>query len=116
MATVTTRPPARRTATVPPARSIWHSSQPPKMSPCGLVSAGMAMVRIAGSVSGGTSTAADGVAVGSGIGFIQPCNLGALVRLDGCELDHLGPFGDFVGDEFAELGRGHRRRLDAQGH
>jgi hypothetical protein len=30
------------------------------------------MVRIAGSVSGGTSTAVDGVALGSGIGFNQP--------------------------------------------
>src|SRR5580700_4002056 len=69
MATVTTRPPVRRTATDAPARSIWHNSQPPKISPCGLVSAGMAMVRIAGSVSGGTSTAVEGAAVGSDIGL-----------------------------------------------
>src|ERR1700692_1325560 len=69
MATVTTRPPACRTATVAPARSIWQSSQPPKISPCGLVSAGMAMVRIAGSVSGGTSTAVEVAAVGSDIGL-----------------------------------------------
>src|SRR6516164_4664803 len=62
MATVTVRPPARRVATVPPARSIWHSSQPPKMSPCGLVSAGMAMVRIAGSDVGGISGTDDAAA------------------------------------------------------
>src|SRR6185437_13339773 len=30
---------------LPPARSIWASSQPPKMSPFGLASAGMAMAR-----------------------------------------------------------------------
>ncbi|WP_392663062.1 hypothetical protein [Amaricoccus sp. B4] len=30
------------------ARSIWLISQPPKMSPAGLVSAGIATVRMAG--------------------------------------------------------------------
>jgi len=45
MATVATRPPATSLAVTIPARSIWHSSQPPKISPMGLVSAGMATVR-----------------------------------------------------------------------
>src|ERR1700686_3868880 len=84
MATVTTRPPACRTATVAPARSIWQSSQPPKISPCGLVSAGMAMVRIAGSASGGTSTAVEGPAVGSDIGLqsaLMDANLTTLAHL-----------------------------------
>src|SRR6516225_10916490 len=53
MATVTARPLERRVATVVPARSICDSSQPPKMSPCGLVSAGIAMARTAGSICGG---------------------------------------------------------------
>src|SRR5579864_948128 len=65
IAIVTTRPTARRVATVEPARSIWHRSQPPKMSPCGLVSAGMAMARSAGSDAGSTSGASAGFAVGS---------------------------------------------------
>src|SRR5436309_5678789 len=54
-ATVTVRPLARRVATVPPARSICESSQPPKISPCGLASAGMAMARSAGSPRGSRS-------------------------------------------------------------
>src|SRR5271165_1681493 len=53
IATVAVRPLARRVATVPPARSICDSSQPPKMSPCGLASAGIAIARSAGSASGG---------------------------------------------------------------
>src|SRR5215831_18727880 len=53
IATVTQRPLARRVAAVPPARSICDNSQPPKMSPCGLASAGMAMARKAGSARGG---------------------------------------------------------------
>src|ERR1700704_4674929 len=53
IATVAVRPLARRVATVPPARSICDSSQPPKISPCGLASAGMAMARNAGSIWGG---------------------------------------------------------------
>src|SRR5579862_7791660 len=52
-ATVTTRPLARRTAATPPAISIWDIIQPPKMSPLALASAGMAMVRSAGSRAGG---------------------------------------------------------------
>jgi hypothetical protein len=50
-------------AKIPPAISIWLSSQPPKMSPFWLVSAGIARVRIdrspRGSVSvfGGACTA-----------------------------------------------------------
>ena len=47
-ATVAARPRAVSAARLPAARSIWLISQPPKMSPAGLVSAGMAMVRITG--------------------------------------------------------------------
>src|SRR3954449_4662143 len=89
IATVTTRPFARRVATVLPARSIWHSSQPPKMSPCGLVSAGIATARSAGSVVGGTSGASDAdgdetgdVGGGRGMGvpcYRQPCSITAIV-------------------------------------
>ena len=64
MPTVTVRPSARRAAAEPPARSIWQSSQPPKMSPCALVSAGIAMARSAGSDCGGVSIAADDFAEG----------------------------------------------------
>src|SRR5437763_1347992 len=53
IATVATRPRARCTARLPPARSICDSTQPPKMSPLALASAGMAMVRSAGSWAGG---------------------------------------------------------------
>src|ERR1700693_3897819 len=70
IATVTTRPRARRVANVLPARSIWHSSQPPKMSPCGLVSAGIATARSAGSASGAVSTGSDGLADGSAMGHL----------------------------------------------
>jgi hypothetical protein len=59
MATVTVRPFERRVATVVPARSICDSSQPPKMSPCGLVSAGIAIARTAGSICGGFAGGAD---------------------------------------------------------
>src|SRR5215470_6879799 len=55
IATVAVRPLARRLAAAPPARSICDSNQPPKMSPCGLASAGIAMARSAGSVLGGRS-------------------------------------------------------------
>ena len=41
-ATVTTRPLARSMAAMAPAMSIWLITQPPKMSPAGLVSAGIA--------------------------------------------------------------------------
>src|SRR6202043_1444326 len=54
---VTTRPLARRVATVLPARSICDNSQPPKISPAGLASAGIAMARSAGSDCGGGSVA-----------------------------------------------------------
>src|SRR5215467_9236960 len=53
IATVAVRPLARRLAAAPPARSICDRSQPPKMSPCGLASAGIAMARSAGSHCGG---------------------------------------------------------------
>src|SRR3546814_16596988 len=46
-ATVATRPAARAPAVMPPAMSICDSTQPPKMSPLGLASAGMARVRVA---------------------------------------------------------------------
>ena len=45
-ATVAQRPRASRVARLPAARSICHISQPPKISPAGLVSDGMAIVRI----------------------------------------------------------------------
>jgi hypothetical protein len=51
-ATVATRPLERRTAATAPAVSIRAISQPPKMSPLGLVSAGIGTVRIAGSPLG----------------------------------------------------------------
>src|SRR5450631_2234232 len=55
IATVTTRPFARRVATALPARSICDTSQPPKMSPWGLVSIGIAMAQSVGLVLGGLS-------------------------------------------------------------
>jgi len=51
-ATVAQRPRARWVAKLPPARSICASSHPPKMSPLGLASAGIAMTRTSGSVGG----------------------------------------------------------------
>src|SRR6478736_4371063 len=45
-ATVTQRPLARRAAAFPAAKSICDISQPPKMSPAGLVSDGIAIVRM----------------------------------------------------------------------
>jgi hypothetical protein len=52
IATVTTRPFARRVAAALPARSICDTNQPPKISPCGLVSIGIAMAQSVGLVSG----------------------------------------------------------------
>src|SRR3954447_26608585 len=46
-ATVAQRPRARRAAVSPAAKFICDISQPPKMSPAGLVSAGMAIGRMA---------------------------------------------------------------------
>src|SRR5215813_6784478 len=46
IATVTVRDFATFRANTPPPRSIWLSSQPPKISPCALVSAGIASVRM----------------------------------------------------------------------
>src|SRR5580693_7736334 len=57
IATVTTRPLARLVATVLPAISICDNNQPPKISPAGLASAGIAMARSAGSDFGGASVA-----------------------------------------------------------
>src|SRR5208282_6879953 len=51
-ATVTVRPFAIFEAKIPPAMSICPSTQPPKMSPFWLVSAGMASVRIESSPRG----------------------------------------------------------------
>ena len=48
-ATVATRPCANAVAVIPPATSINDMIQPPKMSPAGLVSAGIARVRTASS-------------------------------------------------------------------
>src|SRR6202043_2766273 len=61
---VTPRPLARRVATVLPARSICDNSQPPKISPAGLASAGIAMARSAGSDCGGASDASLALIVG----------------------------------------------------
>ena len=36
------------------------------------------------------------------------------VRLDACELDHLGPFLDFVGDELFKVGGGTREHRGSQ--
>src|SRR4051794_4866702 len=49
---VTTRPPARRVAVIAAAASISDMVQPPKISPSGLVSAGIAQVRAASSPRG----------------------------------------------------------------
>ncbi|MEJ2036366.1 MAG: hypothetical protein P8X69_10025 [Maritimibacter sp.] len=49
------RTPEVKVATEPAARSIWLISHPPKISPAGLVSAGMAMVRMVGFPVGGWS-------------------------------------------------------------
>jgi hypothetical protein len=51
-ATVTTRPPACGVADIFPAESISDMIQPPKMSPLGLLSAGIASVREASSPFG----------------------------------------------------------------
>src|SRR5215813_3576578 len=49
---VTTRPCARSTPAMPPAWSMRDSTQPPKMSPLALVSAGMALMRTVSSPRG----------------------------------------------------------------
>src|SRR5437660_1532164 len=51
-ATVAQRPRARCAARLPPARSICESSQPPKISPFGFASAGIAITRTSGMVCG----------------------------------------------------------------
>ena len=53
--TVTVRDLAILEAKMPPPISIWLSSQPPKISPLALVSAGIARVRIDRSPSGSVS-------------------------------------------------------------
>ena len=52
MATVTTRDFATFAARIPLPRSICEMIQPPKISPLGFVSAGMAMVRMTSSPLG----------------------------------------------------------------
>src|SRR4051812_10238043 len=110
IATVTTRPFARRVATVLPARSIWHRSQPPKMSPCGLVSAGMAMARSAGSLSGSTSPLDEASFFGETSSIFQPRFREAyrpvlpLIRTFGGGIDHLANFGDLACRKTADLG------------
>src|SRR4051794_36751877 len=54
---------------MPPPMSIWLSSQPPKMSPLALVSAGIAMVRMQRSPDG--SVSALGVACAAGVSVID---------------------------------------------
>ena len=66
-ATVATRPRARHAAVIPPARSICDNNKSPKISPLGLVSAGMANVRIAGLPLGSGSPGA--VMIESGPGW-----------------------------------------------
>src|SRR3954462_497636 len=63
-AAVTTRSCAQRVAVIAPAASIWAMIQPPKMSPDGLMSAGIARVRAASSPRG-PSTSAGGTATGA---------------------------------------------------
>src|SRR3954471_14397835 len=63
-AAVTTRSCAQRVAVIAPAASIWAMIQPPKMSPDGLISAGIARVRAASSPLG-PSTSAGGTAAGA---------------------------------------------------
>src|SRR3954452_13331559 len=61
-AAVTTRPCAQLVAVMAPAASIWAMIQPPKMSPDGLMSAGIARVRAASSprgLAGGTEGGTD---------------------------------------------------------
>src|SRR6185437_11264757 len=58
-AIVTTLPCARSTAAMPPAWSIWLITQPPKMSPLALVSAGMAMRRTVSSPCGWSEESSD---------------------------------------------------------
>src|SRR5207302_1103110 len=68
---VTTRPSAHRVAVIAPAASISDMIQPPKMSPLGLVSAGIARVRAASSPRG-SPAATDAAASVSGIARL-PC-------------------------------------------
>ena len=56
--TVTVRDLASFDANTPPPTSIWLSSQPPKMSPLALVSAGIASVRVQRSPRGPLSSLA----------------------------------------------------------
>src|SRR3954451_22582129 len=86
IATVTVRDSAIFEAKMPPPMSIWLSSQPPKMSPLALVSAGIAMVRMQrspdGSVSALDVACAAGVSVmGKGSSFSLASNV--LRWLDG---------------------------------
>jgi hypothetical protein len=61
-ATVTTRPFACWVAVIFPAESISAMSQPPKMSPIGLVSAGIARVRLASPPRGAAAASPGGTA------------------------------------------------------
>ena len=62
IATVATRPWARWLAVIPPAISICARTQPPKMSPLGFASAGMAKVRMASSPLGDACAVPEGTA------------------------------------------------------
>src|SRR3954449_4926403 len=77
MATVASRPRARVKAAVPAAMSICANSQPPKISPEGLVSAGMARVRTAGCRSRRSGIGSLGLVIGERIGRQGQRELGA---------------------------------------
>ena len=69
IATVTVRDFAILEAKMPPPISIWLSSQPPKMSPLALVSAGIASVRMQRSPCGSSQVTQRGVN-GLGVGHV----------------------------------------------
>ena len=59
-ATVAMRPSTWRAGTTEPARSTWAMTQPPKMSPLALTSAGMGMTFSTSSLSVGKAWVAGG--------------------------------------------------------
>src|SRR5580698_10228197 len=78
MAIVTTRPLAYSAEAMPPAASIWLKTQPPKISPLALVSAGMAATRTVSSPRGSTGTGkalSDGAVAGfKGLASAAECD------------------------------------------
>src|SRR5438309_462168 len=82
-AAVTTRPSARLVAVIAPAASISDMIQPPKISPLGLVSAGIARVRAASSPGGcGGPEKPASRSVGDDIAQLLLCCRGAWLRAD----------------------------------